>query len=100
MGKWKNNLPRVAGQIKIHGSITDDLIKYGYENDGSWEEILEDVEPDLSESHWPEYFTSTGLKHRKRGKYKEVVKTIMRRAGIDTQVVTELKSMFRIITKW
>ncbi len=62
IGNWLNHLPRIAGQLKQHGSITKDLIFYGYEKDGEWEKMLEGIEPDLNESHWPEYFTKKDFK--------------------------------------
>ncbi len=59
--KWRDHLPRIAGQIALHGSIADDLIEFGYEQDDAWLEELNDVEPDLRPSHWPEYFTEQGI---------------------------------------
>ena len=47
-------LARVAGQIAIHGSISEDLIAFGYESDESWLAALKGVPPDLTPSHWPE----------------------------------------------
>ncbi|MCX6234878.1 MAG: sulfotransferase [Bacteroidetes bacterium] len=73
IGNWREHLPRVAGQLQIHGSITNDLIDYGYEKDGTWEKELERIEPDRTASHWPEHFTKAGLKRRKRGKYFGIV---------------------------
>ena len=36
ISNWKKHIPRIKGQIKLHGSISDDLIKYGYEKDNDW----------------------------------------------------------------
>ncbi len=71
VGKWREHLPRVAGQLQLHDkdAIIQDLIEYGYESDDSWLNELKDVIPDYSESHWPEYFTPQELKQRMRGKY-------------------------------
>lgn len=62
IGNWRNHLPRLAGQLQQYGSITDDLIFYGYEKDTGWEQVLAGIEPDLSPSFWPESFQpgSTG----------------------------------------
>lgn len=57
IGNWRRHLPRIAGQLRIHGSISDDLVEYGYEKDDSWQRELDGVEPDLSASHWPERIT-------------------------------------------
>lgn len=58
---WRDHLPRVAGQIALHGSIADDLIEFGYEQDDAWLHELDGIEPDTSPGHWPEYFTQEGL---------------------------------------
>lgn len=54
IGNWRNHLPRIAGQLQQYGSITDDLIFYGYAENAAWEKVLEGVEPDLNPSFWPE----------------------------------------------
>ncbi len=68
IGNWRRHRTRVAGQLKKHGSITQDLIAYGYERDDSWERELEGIEPDLGESYRPEYFSKKGLKAYTRSK--------------------------------
>lgn len=83
LGNWLNHLPRVAGQIQRHGSISKDLIDLAYEKDDSWLDILEGIEPDLSLSHWPEYATKSWIRDQQRGKYREVVKVLMRRIGLN-----------------
>ena len=55
VGRWRDNLARVAGQIKIHGPIADELIDLGYEADDSWMSRLQGIEPDTSPGHWPEF---------------------------------------------
>lgn len=80
IGSWRDHLPRVAGQLKIHGSISDDLIKYAYEKDDSWEAVLEGVAPDLSPSHFSEHFTTDELKFRRKGRYRQAVKALIRRS--------------------
>ena len=83
VGKWRNHLPRIAGQLKLHGekAIAKDLIEYGYETDDSWLNELKDVTPDCSESHWPEYFTPQELKQRMRGKYSRALVAFLRSLG-------------------
>ncbi len=73
IGNWRSHLPRVAGQVQVHGSISEDLIRFGYEEDESWLGELEGVEPDLNESHWPEHFSRRDLRVRKRGRYVKAV---------------------------
>ena len=60
VGVWTRYPGRVKGQQMIHGSLSPDLIAAGYEATADWERVLEDVEPDLSRSRYPEklYFWS------------------------------------------
>lgn len=53
--RWTGHLPRVAGQIAIHGPITKELVELGYEEDDQWLELLEGVVPDTNPGHWPEF---------------------------------------------
>ena len=61
VGKLRNHLPRVAGQLQLHGPITKDLIVFGYETDDLWHRELSGVDPDIAESHWPDYYTKLHL---------------------------------------
>lgn len=82
VGSFRKHLGRVKAQIEMHGSISGDLIELGYEADESWEEILECVVAEESESHWPEFFERGELRRRRKGVYKEMLKILMRRAGL------------------
>jgi hypothetical protein len=62
----------LAGQIRQHGSITADLVEFGYETDEMWERELEDVEPDLEPSHWPEQGTELIERRRRKAKARAV----------------------------
>lgn len=44
IGNWRNHLPRVKAQIELHGDISEDLIRFGYETDKSWMAQLVDVQ--------------------------------------------------------
>lgn len=54
MGRWREFLPRIKGQMIIHGDITDDLMMMGFETDRSWASALDNVLPDLRSSATPE----------------------------------------------
>lgn len=54
IGAWRKHKPRLAGQIKLHGSPTPDLIELNYERDGTWERELDGVEPDTQPGFWPD----------------------------------------------
>jgi len=58
---WRDHLPRLKGQIALHGSIAADLIEFGYATDAAWMRELEGVEPDFRPAFWPEYFTEEQL---------------------------------------
>ena len=78
IGRWCNNLPRVVGQIELHGDITDELIRDGYETDATWLQILDGVTPDLSAGYWPD---KTGLSVKLRSRafiYRDVLKLFIK----------------------
>ena len=79
IGNWRKHLPRVVGQLQIHGTISQDLITYGYETDETWLNELKGIEPDLSQSHWPEHFSQQELRQRMRWKYVKPILALIRR---------------------
>ena len=54
IGNWRRHLPRLAGQLALHGPVTAELIELGYETDDAWLAALDGIEPDMSPSYWPE----------------------------------------------
>lgn len=66
VGVWRRHKPRVAGQLQIHGSITKELIEFGYERDDRWLAELEGVIPDTTPSHWPEQYPVDERERRAR----------------------------------
>jgi len=90
VGRWRDHLSRIAGQLQLHGPITRDLIEFGYEEDDSWLELLEGVEPDMSPSHWPEHFAEKEIRERRAGIWKEIVKIGIRRLGFDPSRIRRL----------
>lgn len=77
VGKWRNHKARIAGQLKLHGSITNDLIKFGYEDDDHWLNELCNIEPDFSSSHHDEYMTAKKIIFLKLGKYLEAFRRFL-----------------------
>lgn len=71
VGKWKEHKARVAGQIQLHGSISEDLIRFGYEEDEQWMKELEGVKPNLSESYHSEFVSLKDKFGFRAGKYFE-----------------------------
>jgi len=74
IGNWRNHKARIVGQIIENGSISDDLIKYGYEPDKSWEKELEGVEPDLRESHASDFYKPWFIRQKQHGKYLRAIR--------------------------
>jgi hypothetical protein len=77
VGRWKEHLPRVAGQIQMHGSLSSDLQALGYENDEMWRSQLSGVDPELNSSHYDEFVTSEEVSALKRGRYREAFKRVV-----------------------
>lgn len=77
VGRWKTDLKRIAGQLKLHGSISNDLIQFGYEKDHRWLEELEDIEPDLNPSHFPEFFSRKEKFFLKAGRHVEAFRRVI-----------------------
>lgn len=50
LGAWRRHLPRLQGQLRLHGDIGAELIAHGYEPDRDWMRLLKGVEPDLTPS--------------------------------------------------
>lgn len=69
IGNWKEHKPRILGQIMDHGSITDDLIAFGYEKDASWEKELEGVEPEHAPPRDSNFHKASWVKNKQRTKY-------------------------------
>jgi hypothetical protein len=74
IGNWKNHKARLLGQITLHGSITEDLIRYGYEQDESWLEQLEGEEPDLTESHAMPFYEQKFIRSKQYFRYVKALK--------------------------
>ncbi|NBC66422.1 MAG: sulfotransferase family protein [Bacteroidetes bacterium] len=95
VGKWREHKSRVAGQIQLHGSITEDLITFGYEHDDKWLEELKQVKPDLSESFRNESVTIKDRIGFRVGKYIEAVRRIIEQM-LGTRIrITHPKKWFK-----
>jgi len=79
---WRNHLPRVKAQLEIHGSISQDLIELGYENDEKWTDLLRDIEPDYSSSNRTEFYPRTMIIKAYLAGCKAIVISILRTVGL------------------
>jgi hypothetical protein len=57
LGTWRNHLPRLQAQLALHGDISNDLIRLGFEQDKGWLALLDGVEPDPTPSRTSEQET-------------------------------------------
>lgn len=87
VGAWKQHLARVKQQISIHGDISDELIRFGYEKDREWLKIINDVKDAHFESARPEFLGWRFYYREKRTEYTEVANILARSAGLDPVVV-------------
>jgi hypothetical protein len=55
VGRWRDHKPRVAAQLALHGSISQELLDLGYEGDETWLDELATVVPDEDPSYLPEH---------------------------------------------
>lgn len=82
VGRWRRHLPRVAGQLAVHGPISAELIEFGYEEDESWLELLDGVAPDLSPSHLPDHLPLRVWQIRRRKYFEAATIAAARLCGI------------------
>lgn len=54
IGRWREHKPRVAAQLRLHGPIEQELIRYRYETDDEWRAEIDAVEADHFASHLQE----------------------------------------------
>ena len=55
IGNWRRHLPRLAGQLEVHGAIDAELITLGYESNQRWLETLKGIQPDTRPGRWQEH---------------------------------------------
>lgn len=58
LGSWRDHMGRVKQQIKIHGSMDQNLIDFSYEKNSGWMEDLHYIERDETPSLTPEHLSA------------------------------------------
>jgi hypothetical protein len=98
IGAWKNHLPRVKQQVRIHGAICQDLKKFGYEEDCAWEREVGAAEDLDFRSDRPEHLSRADfLKHRERER-REVANILLRAVGLNPdRVLPVLFKVYRAV---
>lgn len=74
VGNWRQNKPRLLAQLNIHGSITRDLLEFGYEKDDSWLQELEGIVPENLTSKWPEHLSLLEHYKQKKKSFKQTLR--------------------------
>jgi hypothetical protein len=82
IGRWKMHLPRIKQQLAIHGSISAELVRFGYEPDASWETCLEGIEAERFDSVRPEFFSRKYFRRERRQVRREVFNVLLRSIGL------------------
>ncbi len=83
IGNWINHLARVKQQILIHGSITEELVRFGYEPDESWERTLDGIKVQKYKTARPEFIGCWDTVRHKRRELKEGINILVRRVGLN-----------------
>ena len=96
IGNWRNHKPRVLGQIQKYGSISEDLISYGYEQDNSWELDLVGVDPDLRPSHESDFYKKEFISKKLRFKYLRAFRVWFYQSWL---ILNFLELRFRLFNK-
>jgi hypothetical protein len=78
IGRWRQHLPRIAGEIERFGPINDLLVRDGYERDRGWTRALDGVVPDTSYSG----MELNRLRKDRTPPRKPILKRALRRLGL------------------
>ena len=87
IGNWKNHLSRIKQQIQLHGDISESLVKFKYENNSDWLELLEGIESGDFQTKTLEFYDSKTLFHKKKSILLAALKILIERTGIEANTV-------------
>lgn len=82
IGSWRHHKPRLAGQIKLHGDISKELIHLGYESDSDWLDELIGIVPDTQPGFWPDSLSETQARSRHASIWKMAARYLSSRGFI------------------
>jgi hypothetical protein len=85
IGRWRNHLPRIKQQISIHGNISEELIRFGYEPDTSWEHVLDGIAKGDCKTKLPEFLDSRRVVLHKKREIKECINILIRRLRLSPE---------------
>lgn len=83
IGSWRKHKARLAGQIKLHGPIMEELIRLDYEKDDAWLAELDGIEPDTRPGFWPDFIPKDVEQQRRITQQQQIEQYRRRRAAIN-----------------
>ena len=96
IGSWKTHLQRVKQQLRVHGGISESLVRFGYEESSSWEKLLKDVEIADFATRTGEHFSDEELGRRLPRKLITATNIIMERIGLNPErTLSPFKKLYR-----
>lgn len=79
IGAWRQHLPRIKQQTRIHGSVAPSLVAHGYEPDAAWEAMLDGVEAGDFETVVGEHYDLRYLVNRRLRGLRAARRAVVRR---------------------
>lgn len=90
IGNWKNHLPRIKQQIRLHGDISKSLIKFKYETTANWVQILESIDIGDYQTKTQEFYDKKHLSSKKKSCYLATLKILIEKSGIEANRILKL----------
>src|SRR5690554_4325292 len=87
VGNWRNHLPRIKQQISLHGDISKSLIKFDYETDTNWLQLLDDVDIEKFNTKTQEFYDKKSLFSKRKTSYLATLKILIEKTGIEANKV-------------
>lgn len=90
IGNWKNHLPRIKQQIRLHGDISKSLIKLKYETSADWMQMLEGIEIGDFQTKTQEFYNKKHLSSKKKSCILATLKILIEKTGIEANRILKL----------
>jgi hypothetical protein len=100
IGNWKNHLPRVKQQVKLHGQLEKSLIETGYEKDNEWVKVLSEVDEIAFKTKMDEFFPENMKMQRLIRQSIVIINALSEKFGIyPNLLLTPFRKLYRIQKK-
>jgi|SRR5690625_3996652 len=87
IGNWKNHLPRIKQQIKLHGDISESLINFKYEKSTDWLQLLKGIDVIDFQTKTEEFFENKSLFSKRKSGYLATLKILIEKTGLEANKV-------------